>query len=144
MTTEMKLNLIRYGYVLYLDAQKRPFNKVGWPYIGIVVLNNMNEVCVCCEVICIGETIAMYTWILQTLQELEKGFNLSQVRIIFGDGLITMSLLKALGIEETCLLHGDYYHLMYKIFNKPDNFGKIVYDMIFDYLKVMLSSEIEE
>ena len=29
MTAQMKLNLIRYGYVLYLDAQKRPFNKVG-------------------------------------------------------------------------------------------------------------------
>ena len=69
MTSQMRTNLIRYGDILFLDAQKRPFNQVGWPYIGIAVRNNMNQVCVCCEAIVIGETIAMYSWILRTLAE---------------------------------------------------------------------------
>jgi len=63
---------------------------------------------------------------------------------MFADDLITMSLLEALNIGGTFLFYGEYYHLMYKIFPKPANFGKLVYDMIFDNLKIMLSSETEE
>ena len=64
MTAQMKNNLIRYGHIMYLDSQKRAFNKLGWPYIGISLHNNNLRVCVCCEAIVNGETIVMYTWII--------------------------------------------------------------------------------
>ena len=45
---EMRYDLIRYGYILFLDSHKRHINKHGWPYIGPCVKNNENEVRVTC------------------------------------------------------------------------------------------------
>ena len=40
MTHGMRRNLIRFGDVLFLDSQKRQFNKLGWPYIGPAIMTN--------------------------------------------------------------------------------------------------------
>ena len=40
----MKANLIRFGDVMFLDAQKRQYNKLCWPYIGPVVKTNENQI----------------------------------------------------------------------------------------------------
>ena len=45
MTAEMKRNLIRYGDIMFLDAQNDGFNQLGWPYIGNIVHNNNHIVC---------------------------------------------------------------------------------------------------
>ena len=37
MTVNMKRMLLQYGDILFLDAQKRQFNKMCWPYIGPVI-----------------------------------------------------------------------------------------------------------
>ena len=87
----------------------------GWPYIGIVLRNHMNEICVYCEAVVLGETIAMYVWIIKTMCKLVPRWNLSKIRIIFGDGFISHTLLKDLNIEHSCILHGDYYHLLNEI-----------------------------
>ena len=35
MTFATKNNMLQYGDILFLDVQKRPFNKIGCPYTGI-------------------------------------------------------------------------------------------------------------
>lgn len=45
-TLEVKHNLLQYIDVMILNAEKRPFNKVGWLYIGITLRSNENKVCV--------------------------------------------------------------------------------------------------
>ena len=37
MTSRMRYNLIRYGNIMFIDGQKRKYNKLNWPYIGPVV-----------------------------------------------------------------------------------------------------------
>ena len=123
MTLEMKHNLLRYGDVMFLDAQMRAFNKLGWPYVGLSLRNNDNQVCVCCEGILNGETNDFYTWMIQTLAILENRWNVANIQMIFADGAITNALLVNLNIEETCTLHGDYYHLFKEVWPKKENFG---------------------
>ena len=72
MTSEMINNLIRYGDIMHLDAQMRAFNKMCWPYIGIVLINNLKMICLCCEAIVIGETLDMHAWLIQTMANLVK------------------------------------------------------------------------
>ena len=132
ITSEMRSNLLRYGDIFFLDAQKRAFNAMGWPYIGIALFNNEMMVCVCCEAICQSETIEMYTWIILTIMLLEPRWNTSKLRMIFGDGFITQSLLQNLKIVDTCLLHGDYFHLLNEIWPKSEKFGTQAFSLIKD------------
>jgi hypothetical protein len=53
-----------------------------------------------------------------------------------------MSLMTALGIQETCLLRGDHYHNMSEVF--PKKFGEHFFAIIKAYLKAMMESKTEE
>ena len=64
------------------------------------------------------------------------------IKAIFADGLITQRLLEELNISETCVLRGDYYHLMHQVFPKEHNFGRECFMKIKTYLKCMLLSKI--
>ena len=60
MTVHMKKSLLQFGDILFLDAQKRQYNRMGWPYIGPVI--KTSEFCVRCvaESIVIIEDLTMY------------------------------------------------------------------------------------
>jgi hypothetical protein len=45
MTPDMKMNLLQYGKVIFLDAQKRQYNKSNWPYIGPALKDCEMKVC---------------------------------------------------------------------------------------------------
>ena len=60
-TKAMRKSLVRYGDIIFLDAQKRQYDKMCWPYIGSVVETNGNEICCITESIVITEDISMYT-----------------------------------------------------------------------------------
>ena len=49
MLPEQHDNLIRFGDILFLDAQRRYMNKPGWPYIGPVVKDSKLQVRTVCE-----------------------------------------------------------------------------------------------
>jgi hypothetical protein len=118
MTPNMKLNLLQYGKILFLDAQKRQFNTSNWPYIGPAMKDCEERVCVAAECLCIQECLEMYIWILQMLVEMEPRYQLSQTAIIFADELITPSVLVQLGIHNTCTLRGDHHHLLNEVWPK--------------------------
>ena len=57
MTPRMRYNLVRYGNIMFLDSQKRQYNRLGWPYIGPVIRTNENKIAVTAESIVISEDI---------------------------------------------------------------------------------------
>ena len=83
MTAAMRKNLIRFGHMMFLDAQMRAFNQLCWPYIGIVLINNLNRICLCCEAIVIGETLEIYVWLLRMLDVMVQEWNLLDLKIVF-------------------------------------------------------------
>lgn len=56
MSSQMKSDLLRFGNVLFLDAQKRQYNCLQWPYIGPVVKDSNMKVRVVLESLVIEET----------------------------------------------------------------------------------------
>jgi hypothetical protein len=72
--------------------------------------------------ICVEESTRMYAWVVQMMHEMEPCFFLSHICLIFGDQGTTQSLLETLGgVKQSCLLRGDFHHLIDELF--PDQFG---------------------
>ena len=83
MLPEMHQDLLRYGDILFLDAQKRDMNKPGWPYIGPVVKDNENKIRVVTECICISESMEMYQWIIEAMKDMELIYSRNNIRFIY-------------------------------------------------------------
>ena len=141
MTSRMRYNLLRYGNIIFIDGQKRKYNKLNWPYIGPVIKNSDNRIGVTCEAIVTSEDLDTYTWIFKSMTLIEPRWSLSKIQIIYGDGLITKTLLQNLGISNTCILHGDYFHLYKENWPQPQNFGIVVFKLIKAQLSTMLLSK---
>ena len=109
MTPNVRLNLLRYGNIMFLYSQKRQYNEIRWPYMGPV-----NKRVVTAEAIITSEDTETYTCVFQSVHSIEKRWSLSKFQVIHGNGLITKSLSTNLRIEEMYVLHGDYYHLFKK------------------------------
>ena len=109
MFPEMREDLLRFGDIMYLDACKKQYNKLGWPYQGVIVMNDENQVTTVLKGLTIAESNDVYAFSIQTLQSLEPIFGPSSVKIIFGNQGITQDLLRELRIYDSCLLHGDLY-----------------------------------
>jgi hypothetical protein len=142
MLPEMRSDLLRFGNLLFLDSQKRQFNTVGWPYIGPVIKDSELQVRCVAESICVEESHRMYVWITQMLVEMEPRFTLNSIKIIFGDQALTDQILYDLGIEDTCILRGDYYHLINEVW--PHTFGIRLYQKIRGHMDRMLLGSKEE
>ncbi len=140
MTARMRYCLLRYGNIMFLDGQKRRYNKMNWPYIGPIIKNSNNGISVVSEAIVTSEDIDTYTWIFKAMVSIEPRWSPSKLQIIYADGLITTRLLKNLNIENSCILHGDYYHLFKENWPNDDNFGIVAYRLIKSYLSSMLLS----
>ena len=62
VTKEMKLSSIRFGDIIFL-AQKRQYNKLCWPCIGLVFKTAENQIHCIAESIDITEDLFIYKWI---------------------------------------------------------------------------------
>ena len=71
MTSRMRYNLLRYGDVMFIDAQKRKYNQLNWPYIGPCIKNSDNRVGVTCEAIVTSEDNDTYTWVFKSMLSIE-------------------------------------------------------------------------
>ena len=143
MTLTMRRTSLQYGDILFLDAQKRQYNKMCWPYIGPVVKTNENKIRCVAESIVITESNSMYKWVIESIADMEPKWSPYELKLIFSDGLITQNLLESLRIADTCLLRGDYYHHMHEVFTKAHNFGQKPFDLIKKHLRKMLLSYTE-
>ena len=101
------------------------------------------KVCLGAEYIVVEESLKTYKWVLESMCDMEPRFDLSNIKIIFGDQLITHGLLVSLGIRDTCLLRPDFYHLTNEVWPKSENFGQVLYPRIKNFLETMLKSTTE-
>ena len=145
MTADNRKNLLRYPHIIFTDAQARSHNRFGWPYMALVVKDMDMKIATTCEAIIITEDLDMYSWVLRSLSDMEPRWKLCDISLIFGDQRITPKLLKMLHIEDSCVLRGDYYHLMKEVFPQKEFFGtnwmKIIEK---DLRKMLLSSKEKE
>ena len=142
MLPEMRSDLLRFGNLLFLDSQKRQYNTVGWPYIGPVIKDSEMQVRCVAESICVEESHRMYVWITQMLAEMEPQFHLHSIKVIFGDQALTNQILVDLGITDTCILRGDYHHLINEVW--PTTFGTHLYSRLRGDLDRMLLGSRDE
>ena len=142
MSPRMRQDLIRYSDLMFLDAQCRQYNSSGFPYISPCMTDNENKICQGCEAIVVEESTSAYTWIINMMADIEPRFKKSSIRIIYGDGKVLPILLTDLGIQETCVLRGDKWHLTNAVW--PDKFGSAFYPLIQNYLISMLDSDTQE
>jgi hypothetical protein len=120
MTPRMRMDLVRFGHVIFLDAQQRQFSSSGFPYICPVLHDDKGKIAQGSKSIVIEESHQIYAWALSKMARLEPRFWLDQIWIIFANMGITNTLLHQLSIHEMCLLRCDYYwHLMNEVWNKP-------------------------
>ena len=64
---------------MFIDAQKRKYNKLNWPYIGPVIKNSDNRIGVTCEAIVTTEDIDTYTWIFKSMISIEPRWSVSRL-----------------------------------------------------------------
>ena len=72
LTFEMRNNLLQYGDILFLDAQNRPINKIGWPYIGISIKTNENKIGVTSKSVVLIIYMNMCQWVMDDQSEMEQ------------------------------------------------------------------------
>lgn len=66
MFVEMRENLLRFADMVYLDACKRRYNKPGWPYYAVIILNNKKHVSPVCKSLSIDESNDNYTFLIES------------------------------------------------------------------------------
>ena len=133
----MRNDLVRFGNILFLDAQKKQYNEVGWPYIGPCVRDSEMKTRTIAQCICIQENHDMYCWILNSVCKMEPKFSLSDINFICGDQHIKSNILSLLKIKDSCLLRCDFYHHMNEVW--PKKFSLFNYKKIKQYLKMILA-----
>ena len=116
MTADNRKNLLRYPSIIFTDAQARSHNRFGWPYMALVVKDMDMKIATTCEALVITEDLDMYSWVIRSQSDMEPRWKLCDIALIFGDQRITPRLLKMLHIQDTCVLRGDYHHLMKEVF----------------------------
>jgi len=78
------------------------------------------------------------------LAVMEPRWSPKDLKLIFADQLVTDGLLHRLDIKETCVLRGDYHHLMNEVWPRTENFGLVFMTKIRPWLKQMLLSPYEK
>ena len=136
MDESMRESLLRYGHLWSLDAQKCKFNRVAWVLIAPVGRDNEMRIVPFCEGLFLAENLESYVFVIQSVREMEPRFELSNIKILFGDKFITEEVLRRAGILETCTLRCDFYHMLEHI--TKDNFGQHLHPLIREDLKTML------
>ena len=140
MTGEMSKAWIRYGDTLYLDSMKRQMNVFHWPYIGPVVLTSEMTVQVVCECIILEESLPAYAFTLNNLFKHGCRRPKETLRIIFGDCLLTDTLLDMIGLSQsTTRIFWDHFHL--QSFVWPTALGKDLYARIAPDAITMMNSQ---
>ena len=75
---------------------------------------------------------------------IERRWSPDKIQIIYVDGLVTDCLLENLNISNSCILHGDYFHLFKENWPKSENFGRAAFNLIKAQLSKMLLSKTKE
>lgn len=126
----------------FLDSMKRQQNSLYWPYFGPALLDGDNKIRLGCEAIMCTERLECYQFVVEAMYEMAPSASMADIRIIFGDGIMEESLLVRLGIQGTCHLGYDQYHLLH--IDWPLQFGAQLWTILEDSFKQFVYANTEE
>jgi hypothetical protein len=136
ITQTMRESWIRYGDLLFLDAKKKPLNKLEWPYIGPVGVDNENKVVGFCEALVLEESHEAYKFVMDSLFEMELHRPRESLILVFGDLFITQNLLDELKLSAG--LFWDHHHLTTQVW--PKELTDVIYAGVAKFLVQMLNA----
>jgi hypothetical protein len=141
-TGTMRRDYELFGDVLFVDCLGRPLNDKGWPINTIAMLDGEKKVCLPCEGFTIQESIDGYAWMIQSLASMAPKRSLSEVRLLWGDGILAgESILSKLGIQDTCKVALDHHHLLSEDIGAwPKEFGLQTWALLKEDLTTMVKS----
>ena len=128
VTNDMRNRMLRHSDIVFLDCQKRQYNKHGWVYIGPCIKDHENRIGTIIKSIVIEESIDAYCWVLSSMMCMEPKFKKENIKLMFGDEFLTDTLLEKLDIQDTCTLRCDTYHLT--CLNWPKHFTPSIWKVI--------------
>ena len=145
-TGVMRRDFELHGDVIFADTLGKAKNNKGWPNVSTVMLDGEGKICLPSEGITIIEKVDGYGWKIRVTCEMTPGRSLTDIKIIFADGImIGETLLKKLGIEDTCKLVLDRHHLVSEdIGTWPAEFGLSAWsNLLKEDLVVMVDTPFE-
>jgi hypothetical protein len=84
------------------------------------------KVCVACEAIVLSECVSAYAWMISSAIEMAPPVKLSDIKVIYGDGIFGGEEL--LGIKESCRIILDHQHLLSQDIGAwPQKFGGVMW-----------------
>ena len=125
MTAVMRSNFERFSQFICIDSRKSKTNPNLFPYMSVVVLDEMNKVQVCCEALIKEEMHDAYIFMLNSAFEMCPLLEREHVKCVYGDEFITQNILDSTQLKHAMLFH-DHYHLNLNFEKKLDhNFSKL-------------------
>ena len=132
MTSVMRSHFERYHTVIFLDAMKRKTNVHLWPYVSIVIVNDLGECQPVCESIMMAEVSEAYIFLLQSAFKMCPKVPPSNIKVVFGDEFFNQEMIQTSGMSSAKLFY-DHYHLIL-------NQEKLLGPVFFEKTKVLLRS----
>ena len=132
MTSVMRSNFERYHSVIFLDTMKRRTNVHLWPYMSVVVVNDLGECQPVCESILMSEVNEAYTFLLQSAFKMCPKVKPLHIKVVFGDEFFNEKLIQTSGLVGAKLFY-DHFHLVL-------NQEKLLGPSLFQMTKVLLRS----
>ena len=111
-TPAMHLNFHLLVKLIFLDSMKRKQNSIDWPYIGPVIVDGDDKLGVDTEAIMCTKRIEAYAWIMNQALSMTPTRKRESIKMIIGDGLLTMFLLNKLNISSSCNFSYDVFLLL--------------------------------
>ena len=84
----MRRDFELFGDTLFVDRLGKSLNDKGWPLITTAMLDEQRKLCWSSEIISITESIEGYAWNIQKTCEMSPNRKLSDIKVIFADGIM--------------------------------------------------------
>ena len=103
MTSVMRSHFEHYHSVIFLDAMKQKTNIHLWPYISVVIVNDLGESHPVCESVMMAEVNQSYTFLIQAALKMCPKVSPTQIKVVFGDEFFSQKLIQTSGLHEAKL-----------------------------------------
>ena len=140
MTSVMRSHFERYHSVIFLDAMKKKTNMHLWPYMAVVIVNDLGESQPVCESIMMSEGNQSYKFLIQSALQMCVNVRSNDIKVVFGDEFFTKELIQTSGLTSAKLFY-DHYHLQ---LNQEKYLGPYLFQKSKQMLQTLLNAASHE
>ena len=119
---------------------KRRTNIHLWPYVSIVIVNDIGEAQPVCKSVLMSEINESYVFLIQSALKMAPNVNILDIKVVFGDQFFTKELLQMSGLTEARLFY-DHYHL---ILNQEKSLGPSLFNDVRPLLSALMNASSPE